>query len=228
MTDTIQQLHDIAGPLALSLGLDLWGIEIVSGQRAVVRVYVEGRPSMDAPIAETSDAATSEENFVSESPRGVTVDQCADLSRLLGLSLDVEDSIPGAYMLEVSSPGLDRIFFTAEQLATATGKVVEMALARPVEGFHNRRKFKGVLADVREGLVFLALDAADTPDNTPTTVTLAYDTIKKARLVYQPPEKALPGKASAGKNAGEKKQKVAKGKKNAATAPAHTDAPQSA
>ena len=226
MTDTIQQLHDIAGPLALSLGLDLWGIEIVSGQRAVVRVYVEGRLNAKASATETPDAADFEEIHVSESPLGVTVDQCADLSRLLGLSLDVEDIIPGAYMLEVSSPGLERIFFTAEQLATASGKVVEVTLARPVEGFHNRRKFKGVLADVREGQVFLALDAADTPDNTPVTVSLAYDAIKKARLVYQPPEKTLPGKASASKTPGEKTQKVARGKKTVATAPA--DAPHTA
>jgi Uncharacterized protein conserved in bacteria len=218
MTDTIQKIQALAEPLALSLGLDLWGIEIVSGQRAVVRVYVETlrKNTDEAPgaSAATPEPDRPEDQFPAEyfqeeegQPEddearagilrhGVTVDQCADLSRLLGLSLDVEDIVSGAYMLEVSSPGLERLFFTADQLAGAVGKVVEMTLSRPAEGFPNRRKFKGTLLELREGMVSLGLSGADTPDNTPATAVFPYEIVKKAKLVFMPPEKALPGKAA--------------------------------
>jgi len=202
MTDTIQKIQALAGPLALSLGLDLWGIEIVSGQRAVVRVYVETlrKNTDEAPGASAAtpepDRPEDDEARAGILRHGVTVDQCADLSRLLGLSLDVEDFVSGAYMLEVSSPGLERLFFTADQLAGAVGKVVEMALSRPAEGFPNRRKFKGTLLELREGMVSLGLSGADTPDKAPATAVFPYEIVKKAKLVFMPPEKALPGKAA--------------------------------
>ena len=90
----------LAEPLATSMGLLLWGVEMLPGGKSVVRVFVESV----------------------EAGQGVDIEQCAALSRLLGLSLEVEDCIPGAYVLEVSSPGLERRYFTAGQLAGAVGE----------------------------------------------------------------------------------------------------------
>ena len=105
-TPLASALADIAAPLAASIGLELWGIEIAFGGRSLVRVFVEGE-------------------------NGASIDQCAELSRLLSLSLDVEDIIPTAYVLEVSSPGLERTFFTESQLARAVGKIVDITLHEP-------------------------------------------------------------------------------------------------
>ena len=70
----------LALPLVEAAGLELWGVELLGEGRPILRVYVE-------------------------SPSGATIEECAKLSRQLGLALDVEDIIPSAYILEVSSPG---------------------------------------------------------------------------------------------------------------------------
>lgn len=119
----VESLTRLAEPLAASLGLALWGVEVLSGGRSVVRIFVESL----------------------EGDRGVDIDECAHLSRLLSLSLDVDDNISGAYTLEISSPGLERRFFTAAQLAAAVGRHVEVTLAAPVPAFPQRRKFQGLL-----------------------------------------------------------------------------------
>ncbi len=102
-TPLYQRIAEFTAPLALSLGLDVWGVEVALGPRSLVRVYVE---------------KAGEE--------GVDIDACAELSRLLGLSLDVEDLVEGAYTLEVSSPGLERVYFTEAQLAAALDKPLDV------------------------------------------------------------------------------------------------------
>ena len=122
---------DLATPLAASLGLELWGVELAFGGRSLVRIFVE-------------------------SDNGVSIDQCAELSRLLGLSLDVEDLMPGAYVLEVSSPGMERTFFTEQQLARAVGQRVEITLHTPKPAWPGRKKFRGLLQKAPAGLSGIA------------------------------------------------------------------------
>ena len=165
--DLEQRITAIAEPLALSLGLRLWGVQVLLGPRSVVRVFAEG-------------------------DEGISVDQCADLSRLLGLSLEVEDFIEAAYVLEVSSPGLERIYFTQEQLAAAAGQNVVITLAGPVPEYPGRRKFAGGLLRVADGMVHLE----DTLTGVPLAAALPFAAIKKARASYVEPEKALPGKSA--------------------------------
>ena len=171
-----QRLADLAGPLARSVGLTLWGIEVLFAGRSTVRVFVE-------------------------SGNGVGVDQCAELSRLLGLALDVEDLLPGAYTLEVSSPGLERKFFTPGQLAGARGLTVEVTLVSPLADFPGRRRFRGTLesapdcGDVPAEALF-GLRAEDTarPGEEAPLVFFAFSQLKRAALVHKPPEKVRPGK----------------------------------
>jgi ribosome maturation factor RimP len=161
-------IADLSRPLAASLGCDVWGVEAVQGKRAIIRVYVEGRS-------------------------GVDIDTCAELSRLLGLALDVEDLIPGAYVLEVSSPGLERTFFTPEQLAARAGEVVEVTLHAPTNAYPGRKKLIGILGGVSGGIFSVA--PLDLPKEAPAL--FAWDNVKKANRVHFLPE--TPEAAKGGK-----------------------------
>lgn len=146
-----QQIKDIIIPLVEDAELDLWGFELASGNRMVVRIYVEG-------------------------PEGVTIDQCAKLSRHIGLTLEVEDVVSDAYTLEVSSPGLERPFFNAEQVSNYIGKPVAVVLRDPIEEFPGRRKFQGEVKSVTGDIIVLALEEGD--------LTIDWNDLKKAHLVH--------------------------------------------
>lgn len=181
MTETthhlVESLTGLARPLAVSLGLALWGVEILPGGRSVARIFVESL----------------------EEGRGVDIDECAHLSRLLSLSLDVDGIMPGAYTLEVSSPGLERRFFTAAQLVAAVGQHVEVTLAAPVPAFPQRRKFQGLLRSASpegRGLFGLAVeDAAEGGAcDEPPVLEFSFEEAKKVKQLHIVAEKALPGK----------------------------------
>ena len=207
----VQTLTDLATPLAASLGLSLWGVELIFGGRGIVRIFVEDeRNARDEPVQKAE---------LSGQGHGVTIDQCAELSRVLGLALEVEDCMPGAYVLEVSSPGLDRIFFTAGQLAGAVGGVVEITLFEASQSFPGRRKFRGRLIaapsanapgkDPGQEFFLMRLEDAALPGEDGAEFSFAFAEVKKARQVHVVPEKVLPGKG------GKKKDKADAGGKSA-------------
>lgn len=134
----VRKLTDLAEPLARSQGLALWGIELSSGPRQIVRIFLENDSSQPRAVQDDDENAPL-------AAQGVDVEQCALFSRLLGLSLDVEDILPGAYVLEVSSPGFERIFFTAAQLAGAVGQLIDLHLHEAPEHHPGRKKWRGTL-----------------------------------------------------------------------------------
>ena len=151
-----EEIRTVIDPLILSMDLSLWGMEThTGGPRTVLRIYVEG-------------------------PEGVTIDECAKLSRHIGLALDVEDTMPEAYTLEVSSPGLERPFFSPEQIAAYTGKPVELTLKDAHPDFVGRRKFNGIVHAVEGETITLALQA----DQEGETLAFHWDDVKKAKLVH--------------------------------------------
>ena len=156
----------LALPLVEAAGLELWGLELLGEGRPILRVYVE-------------------------SAAGATIENCARISRQLGLALDVEDIIPSAYTLEVSSPGLTRPFFNLEQLAAYVGKTVEVTLHEALPEFPRRKKFQGQLAEISEHTFALLLD--DAPDSDPDPadppVHINWDNVRKAQLVHIFPQK---------------------------------------
>jgi len=77
-----------------------------------------------------------------DKPQGVTLDDCARVSRALSQGLDEADPIHGAYLLEVSSPGLDRPLFTPAQFEKYIGEEVRIEVRTPING---QRRFKGRL-----------------------------------------------------------------------------------
>jgi ribosome maturation factor RimP len=104
---------------------------------------------------------------------GVNLDDCADFSRRVGAYLEAEDPIPGAYSLEVSSPGLDRRLVRLSDYERFRGQTAKVTLGAPVEG---RRNFKGRLAGVEGSDIVMEVEGG-------RTVRLPFDSVEMARLV---------------------------------------------
>lgn len=118
---------------------------------------------------ETSDASTE----------SVDINQCAHISRMIGIALEVEDAFADAWVLEVSSPGLERQFYDISQLATYLGHPLDVTLVDAHPDFENRRKFRGTLKSVEHNAFSMILD---TPAN--TECSLLWDNVKKAHLIH--------------------------------------------
>jgi ribosome maturation factor RimP len=88
---------------------------------------------------------------------GVTLDDCARVSREFGQLLDVEDIIPTSYQLEVSSPGLDRPLKKEEDFVKYSGRKVRIKTKEQVSG---RRNFKGALLGCTEGKVMVKVEGS--------------------------------------------------------------------
>ncbi|MDE7371626.1 MAG: ribosome maturation factor RimP [Desulfovibrio sp.] len=151
MPETLEEtVTRLVSPLVRAQGLDLWGVEVLPGGRTKVRVFVDvPRPAQaagDALPEEAAEAAFAE-------PGSASIDQCEEISRELGLAMDVEDCVPEAWVLEVSSPGLDRRFFSLDQMAPYVGDLVEARLASPLTpegegGAAPRLRWRGRLTGV--------------------------------------------------------------------------------
>ena len=110
------QLLTMLEPTVGMLGYELWGLELLSPKRRpILRIYID---KVD----------------------GITVNDCAAVSRHISGVLDVEDPFAGEYTLEVSSPGIDRLLFKKEQFTAYQEQPIEVKLRSPFEG---RRKFRG-------------------------------------------------------------------------------------
>jgi ribosome maturation factor RimP len=154
----LDRLSGVIAPAVETLGVSLWGLEFASaGSRMIVRVYIDAE-------------------------NGPDVDLCARVSRHLGAVLDAEDALPGAYILEVSSPGLERRFFSTEQMAAYLGRVVDVRLHAPQEG---RRHLRGSLVEAGpDGIVV---------DEAGKTMRVGWEAVKAAHLVHEFPEGARKG-----------------------------------
>lgn len=85
----------------------------------------------------------------------ITVDDCADISRAVSAILDVEDPIPDAYSLEISSPGIDRPLVRPRDFERFAGFEAKVELARAIDG---RKRYRGAIVGLQEGDVILDLE----------------------------------------------------------------------
>jgi ribosome maturation factor RimP len=116
----LEKIEEMAGSLFEAEGLELIDLEYrKEGRGWVLRVFMD-------------------------KPGGVTLDDCADISRQLGDMIEVEEWIPQAYTLEVSSPGLDRPLKNEKDFLRSIGKLIQFSTREPYEG---RTFFKGILLD---------------------------------------------------------------------------------
>ncbi len=93
-----------------------------------------------------------------DKPDGIDVEDCATVSRQLNAVMDVEDAISSAYLLEVSSPGIDRPLFSAEHFSQSVGETIKVKLLSGVDG---RRNFKGKLVDANSEQAVVEVDGLD-------------------------------------------------------------------
>jgi ribosome maturation factor RimP len=89
--------------------------------------------------------------------RTMTVEDCAEISHAVSAVLDVADPVPGAYRLEVSSPGIDRPLVRPGDYARFAGQPARLELSEPIGG---RRRFHGVLAGLDGEEVLIDVEGA--------------------------------------------------------------------
>ena len=121
--------------------------------------------------------------IVIDKPEGVTHEDCANVSREVGTILDVEDAVPGgSYVLEVSSPGLDRKLVRPSDYARFIGSRVKVATREPIDG---NRYFEGRLQSFQDGWITLDLNLAKKKKSAPAVpeVRLQLSNVEKASLV---------------------------------------------
>lgn len=107
-------------------------------------------------VAYTTESGRRVLRILIDKPAGVTVEDCASVSRELSTILDVEDIVEGSYSLEVSSPGLDRPLIREKDFRDAVGKKIRIKTKQPVSG---RRNFKDVTLERMEGDSLTVKDA---------------------------------------------------------------------
>ena len=147
--DRIHQVTELIEPTLHDMGFELVRVLMSGGQRPTLQVMVE------------------------RSDRGpVTLDQCAEVSHAISALLDVADPLPGAYRLEVTSPGLDRPLVRRADYERFAGFEARLETELPLEG---RRRFRGRLLGIADDQVRLALPEGET--------SIPLDAIKKAKLV---------------------------------------------
>jgi ribosome maturation factor RimP len=147
--DRIHQVTELIEPTLHDMGFELVRVLMSGGQRPTLQVMVERLDH--APV---------------------TLDQCAEVSHALSAVLDVEDPLPGAYRLEVTSPGLDRPLVRRADYERFAGFEARLETELPIEG---RRRFRGRLLGLVGDQVRLALPEGET--------SIPFDAIKKAKLV---------------------------------------------
>lgn len=129
-----KQVEAMARQLADPMGLSVVDVELLRrGRQSVLRVVLD-------------------------KPGGILLDECARLSEELSQMLDAADPIPGTYVLEVSSPGLERVLRRDEEYALFRGRRVAVHTYAPVQG---QKRLEGVLLGLGGDAVHLDIDGQE-------------------------------------------------------------------
>ena len=161
LSTKVTELTNIIAPAVAACDVALWGIEFApQGRRSLLRIYIEALPEDQAQ------------------DKQVTIEDCAVNHQVSGI-LEVHDPIAGEYILEVSSPGFDRAFFSDEQMRDYVGQTVSLRLIQAIGGGDKkRRKATGTLDSIDD--TSLKLTATDGEQ-----FEIALSNIDKANLIYE-------------------------------------------
>ena len=155
------------GPALDKLGYELVQVEQVATRRPVLRLYIDR--CVGSGVAAGVEPGVEP---AAETAAGITLDDCQKVSQYVSGLLDVDDPLPGAYTLEVSSPGLDRPLVTAEHFRRFVGSEARVQLHRPLQG---ARRLRGRLCGEANGVVEMEVDGQ--------RLSLPLTEIRAARLV---------------------------------------------
>lgn len=147
------RLWGLLEPTIVSEGLELWDLQFAAKPNGGGNVSI----------------------FIDTPEGGIQLDQCVEVSRKLSLVLDMEDPLPGAFNLEVSSPGVDRVLRRPQHFRRYVGEKVRVRLYDPMDG---RRSFTGKLSAVEDDSVTVTIDGKN-------EVRVELEHIKKANLIAE-------------------------------------------
>ena len=192
MAVQIEAIRATAERVAASHSLELVDVEFQGGAKfRTLRVFVEKNAAERAKLAELAASGAVEDlpkGVPVEMLSGVTHEDCAVFAQDFGTVLDVEDLIPGAeYTLEVSSPGLERKLFRAEDFSRFQGSLVKVQTFTPVKG---NRHWQGRLTKFADGVLTLDLSPVKQKGKAKKAVTeqnveIALENVEKANLVAE-------------------------------------------
>ena len=154
----LEKIREAAERVAHSEGLEVFDIEWKVGKQRLLRVYLDRPASPESPQG-----------------GGISHRDCEKVSEQLSVILDVEDLVPGpSYILEVSSPGLDRKLLKPADYERFAGRLAKIWLNEPVE---NTRYLEGRLAGFADGMVKVTMRDRE--------LALPIAGIRKANLVVE-------------------------------------------
>jgi len=129
--DQVRTIETVLAPALEAMGYVLVRVRLLGGRKKTLQI-----------MAERGDGVP------------MTVEDCAEISRTASAILDVEDPVPGAYDLEVSSPGIDRPLVRLEDFERYAGFEAKVEASVPIDG---QRRFRGRLKGTADGRVRMAL-----------------------------------------------------------------------
>ena len=125
--NTVATVEELARPIAEGLGLRIWDVRYLKeGSQWYLRIFID-------------------------KDGGVDINDCENMSRAIDGPLDEADPIDGEYILEVSSPGVERELIRPEHFEEFVGADIMVRMIRPLEGIG--KEFKGVLTAYGDGMV---------------------------------------------------------------------------
>ena len=152
------KIREAAERVARSEGLEIFDVEWKIGKQRLLRVYID-RPSGPA----------------NPEGLGVSLVDCERVSEQLSVILDVEDLVAGpGYILEVSSPGLDRKLIRRTDYERFVGRMAKIWVQEPVEG---QSYFEGRLGGIADGMVRVKVRDRE--------IAIPYENIRKANLMVE-------------------------------------------
>jgi ribosome maturation factor RimP len=156
----IERIRGAAERVARSLGLEVVDVEWKVGKQRFLRVYIDKPAPPGAPR---------------ETVEGISHRDCEAVSHQLSVLLDVEELVPGpGYVLEVSSPGLDRKLTKPAEFERFAGRRAKISTLAPIEG---QTFFDGRLAGFAEGRVAMEVNGQ--------RIQVPIEAIRKAQLVVE-------------------------------------------
>jgi len=172
----LEKIRGAAERVARSEGLEIVDVEWKVGKQRFLRVYIDRIPK---PTAAMSDSAGEKGAEVVHDPYPkISHSDCERVSKQLSVILDVEELIPGpGYLLEVSSPGLDRALKKPADFERFAGRLAKISTSEPVG---EAKFFEGRLAGFADGKVRMDLKGKEA-----RTVEVPLETIRKANLVVE-------------------------------------------
>jgi ribosome maturation factor RimP len=173
----LEKIREAAERVARSEGLEIVDVEWKIGKQRFLRVYIDRVPKAAAGISDAAGLLGDTEVVHDPFPK-ISHSDCESVSKQLSVILDVEELIPGpGYVLEVSSPGMDRALKKPADFERFKGRLAKISTSEPVG---DAKFFEGRLAGFADGKIRVELKGKEA-----RTVELPLEAIRKANLVVE-------------------------------------------